>query len=108
MIRCDVFINLFFSNFGDGQICALFQLSLSLSLLSSSRNRHLLLLEEEKTSLFNSSSLTPPPPALSSSSFIFYVNSDGTSYAQAMCAPKLNPLIASGTEFSLPLLVVVF
>jgi hypothetical protein len=70
MIRCDVFINLFFRILGVGKSVH-FSNYLSLSFLSSSRNRHPLL-EKEKTSLFDSSSLTPPPALSSSSSpFIF-------------------------------------
>ncbi len=90
----------FFEFWGRANLCTFPIISLSLSLLKIVVSV-IFFQRKRDFSFFNSSSSSLTPSALSSShsSFIFYVNSDGTSYAQAMCSPKLNPLIVSGTDF---------
>lgn len=99
MIRCDVLNFFFFRILGT---CKSVHFSNHLSLSLSSENRRLghLLPEKERLLFFQLVVVADTIRALFFSFFFhFYVNSDGTSYAQAMCSPKLNPLIVSGTDF---------
>jgi hypothetical protein len=105
MIRCDVFMNLFFFEFwGMGKSVhfsnylslSLFSLVVSKSSPSSSGGR------KDFSFQLVVADTTTTQHLFYFFFFHFCINSDGTSYAQAMCAPKLNPLIASGTAFSLP------
>ena len=100
MIRCDV-LNFFFFRILGTCKSVHFSNHLSLSLSSENRRRGHLLPEKERLLFFQLVVVVADTIRALFFSFFFhfYVNSDGTSYAQAMCSPKLNPLIVSGTDF---------
>jgi hypothetical protein len=101
MIRCDVLNFFFFFEFwGCANLCTFPIISLS---LFSENRRLVVFFQRKKRLLFFRFVVADTIRALFFLlSFHFYINSDGTSYAQAMCAPKLNPLIVSGITDFLP------